>query len=97
MTIHCIDEGIDTGNVFSQREVQFGSYETLRTSYNKLALSIEVLFMEKWDEISSGNLIPVPQSLGGSYHRSKDLILFEHFLTLGWETPVAELLGKGNE
>lgn len=95
VTIHCIDDGIDTGKILVQREVQFGSSETLRSSYEKLSLAIEGLFMEKWDEIRTGAVIPVAQSAGGSYHRSKDLIPFEHLLAQGWETPVAELVGKG--
>lgn len=94
VTIHCIDEGIDTGKILAQREVIFGASETLHSSYDKLSLAMEELFMEKWYDIRSGTVIPISQPAGGSYHRSKDLIPFEHLLTHGWDTPVAELVGK---
>lgn len=95
VTIHCIDHGIDTGKILAQREMCFESSETLRSSYEKLSFAIEELFMEKWDDICTERIIPVPQPPGGSYHHSKDLIPFSHLLTKGWETPVLELIGKG--
>lgn len=95
VTIHYIDSGIDTGKIIAQRDVQFGPNETLRSSYEKLSLSLEELFMEKWAEISTGAVMPFIQPPGGSYHRSKDMIPFEYLLTRGWETPVAQLIGKG--
>lgn len=60
VTIHCIDEGIDTGKIIAQREVQFDSFETLHSTYEKLSLAIEKLLMEKWYEICSGTVIPIP-------------------------------------
>jgi hypothetical protein len=97
VTIHLIDSGIDTGAILAQREVQIGTSETLRSSYEKLSLAIEDLFMEKLDAIRSGEVVPVPQPPGGSYHRRKDLLPFERLLVQGWETPVPELAGKGME
>lgn len=95
VTIHCIDEGIDTGKILAQREVAFELSETLHSSYEKLSFAMEKLFIEKWDDIRSGAVIPIAQPAGGSYHRSRDLIPFEHLLTNGWDTQVAELVGKG--
>ena len=41
VTIHAIDEGIDTGDIFTQKEVNFSENETLSSSYNKLKNEIE--------------------------------------------------------
>ena len=45
VTIHQIDEGIDTGDIIIQKQVKFNlNKETLSSSYNKLMNTIEDLF-----------------------------------------------------
>jgi methionyl-tRNA formyltransferase len=94
VSIHYVDEGIDTGDILCQKEVSISSEETLRTSYDKLSLSIEALFQSNWSTIRNGDLKGRPQSVGGTYHRMKDLDPYRHLLTNGWETPVAQLTGQ---
>lgn len=76
VTIHHIDEGIDTGDVIAQREVIFDrsprSAETLATSYYKLHEEIRQLFQEHWPEISAGLSSRRPQTAGGTYHSKAD-------------------------
>ena len=94
VTIHLIDEGIDTGNILIQREVAMSPTDTLRTSYARLSESIEELFREVWPQIRAGRMKSTVQPSGGSYHYIRDREQYEHLLTKGWDTPVADLIGK---
>ena len=97
VTIHYLDYGLDTGDIIAQQEVIFLPEDTLRTSYEILTVAIETLFTQTWPDIRAGNIKATPQPVGGSFHRLKDRIAFEHLLTRGWDTPVAEVTGKAKE
>ena len=73
VSIHSIDEGIDTGDIFIQKEVSFGNDETLSSSYHKLKVEIENLFIKNFENIIRGRILPQIQSQGGSLHYVKDL------------------------
>ncbi|MFH1373076.1 MAG: formyltransferase family protein [bacterium] len=94
VTIHYIDEGVDTGDILAQQEVTYPPDATLRSTYEELSRAIENLFREVWPEIRSGRRRSFPQPEGGSCHRMRDRARFEHLLTQGWDTPVAQLTGK---
>lgn len=94
VTIHFIDNGIDTGDIIAQCEVAGNDDDTLRTSYVRLKSEIEKLLKQVWPEIRSGIAAASPQIGEGSLHRLKDKRPYEHLLSAGWDTPVAELIGK---
>ncbi|HWR83510.1 MAG TPA: formyltransferase family protein [Candidatus Deferrimicrobium sp.] len=94
VTIHRIDEGVDTGDILAQQDVVISATATLKTSYDQLATAIEVLFQRVWPEIRSLRRDAVPQPEGGTMHRRSDRAHVEHLLHSGWDTPVAELTGK---
>jgi methionyl-tRNA formyltransferase len=96
VTIHLIDEGIDTGNILLQKEVYIDEErETLKTSYELLHREIEELFKSNWAKIKAGAIKPSPQQGEGTIHYVKDSLLFEHLIKKsGWDTPVRELKGK---
>jgi methionyl-tRNA formyltransferase len=80
VTIHLIDEGIDTGHVIIQREFYFDEQkETFLSSYNTLNIEIQKLFIEYWDKIKIEKIIPVPQVQIGSFHFKNDLKRFKIF------------------
>lgn len=92
VSIHLIDEGIDTGDIIIQKELTFDDNETLRTSYNKLSMEIETLFVENWSEIRIGNYVPIKQNSNeGSIHYSRDKQQYEYLLTDGWDTPIIKI------
>ncbi|WP_431811456.1 formyltransferase family protein [Lysinibacillus sp. FW12] len=92
VTIHLIDEGIDTGNIIVQKEVTFKGDFTLRESYNILIDEIENLFYEYWTTIRSGNFKTMSQSIKeGSVHYKKDRDKYNDLLVNGWDTPVSKL------
>lgn len=64
VTIHEIDEGIDTGPILVQKEVLFGENETLKSSYDRLQDELLEMFIEHWP-----NFPPSKEQRGaGSYH-----------------------------
>lgn len=96
VTIHLVDEGLDTGPVLVQRLVSMWDSETLATSYDKLQTSIVNLFSDNWYEIKKGYLPACPQKGDGSYHSRRDFKALD-FLTKQWgyETPVVDLIRYG--
>jgi methionyl-tRNA formyltransferase len=73
VTIHQIDEGLDTGPVYVQKFVNFNGDETLSSSYLILKLEIEKLFLQSFDKIISGQLQPYKQESKGSHQFKREL------------------------
>ncbi len=92
VTIHYMDEGLDTGDIIYQQEVEMDEDDTLATSYQKLSDAIEGLFIEKWESILSGDCPRIPQGQG-SYHRSSDKDIFG---TIPLDTSIGDLYGRRN-
>ena len=95
VTIHRIDEGVDTGPILVQRAVHFSGGETLATSFARLCSEIETLFDEMWCDIRNGRCVPRCHDGVGSYHRSRDKDVYFESLPMGWETPVADVEALG--
>ena len=96
VSIHYVDEGLDTGDIIAQKEVTFEALnETLSSTYRKLNDEILELFRQQWPLISKGRVSRRKQPTGGSYHNSKDRKRFEFLIQeKGWDTPVTDLIGK---
>jgi methionyl-tRNA formyltransferase len=74
VTLHYIDEGVDTGDIIAQREVTVEPIDTGETLYYKLEQASVVLFQAMWPHIKNGTAPRIPQtSSGGTYHRTKDV------------------------
>jgi methionyl-tRNA formyltransferase len=107
VSIHRVDAGLDTGDILLQREVAMDiDADTLRTSYEKLSLAIEGLFIEHADLLLSNAIAPRKQSAGGSFHLARDKNQFLPLIReLWWDTPVrdvrkakiGEIAGKSGE
>jgi methionyl-tRNA formyltransferase len=94
VTIHLIDEGIDTGDIICQKEVIFENEdeETLRTSYNKLHREIQNLFIDNYEDIKSLSFNPKKQPHFGTIHYIKDFEKIKHLLgDEGWDIKIKEL------
>ena len=98
VSVHFIDEGIDTGEVIARKEVSFSENETLRTTHAKLDRAVEALFFEVWKDIVNNTYEAVDQSeLTAQDHyrnRTESERLME-LLPAGWDTPgeVVEEIG----
>lgn len=73
VTLHYIDEGIDTGDIIARREVPVLPHDTGLTLYRRLEDAALDLFRETWPMIRAGEAPRLPQSGGGSYHRTRDV------------------------
>ena len=96
VTIHYLDEGIDTGDIIAQRRIEFSDpeHETLATTYGQLDTLIQALFRESWQSIKDGSCERSRQSGAGSYHTTADRAAVAALLTDGWDTPVVRLLSR---
>jgi methionyl-tRNA formyltransferase len=94
VTIHYIDEGVDTGDVIAQRPVALADDDTLATAYAKVQAEMVALFVEQWPAISAHTNRRTPQPPGGTAHRVADRAAVEHLLTEGWDTPIRALRGR---
>ncbi|MDO8527463.1 MAG: formyltransferase family protein [Deltaproteobacteria bacterium] len=97
VTIHLLDEGVDTGDILVQKEISFSNHETLRSSYAILRNEIEKLFFQNWEKIRSLACTVTKQSDGGSFHKASEKESLLHLLTEGWETPVRNLIAYGQK
>lgn len=94
VSIHEIDEGIDTGPILCQQEVAHDvENDTLKSSYERLVQEMECLFARNWKNIKNNNICPRIQNPGGSYHNEADKNPFLPLLSDGWNTPVKSLMG----
>ena len=90
VTIHLIDEGIDTGDILFQKEVVFDSSEdTLEKTYFRLRKEIEILFIENWHNIVNENCKKIQQEDIGSFHTKRDLEKYN--LVNGWKTKIKDI------
>jgi len=74
VTIHLIDEGIDTGPYLFQKRVFFKTNnQAFKETYQILINEIENLFIQNIDEILSLQFEPKKYEEKGTYHSSADL------------------------
>ena len=90
VTIHYLDEGIDTGDILAQQEVFFSKKEsaTLASTYNLLQKEIQILLKKNWKLIRERKAPRKQQKSGGSYYRSADLQKVFNRLPNKWNTPI---------
>lgn len=92
VTIHYLDEGVDTGDIIIQKKVNFNiEQETLSTSYEILQMTIQSLFKENWGRIKAEKCIRKIQIGKGSLHKVKDKKNLSYLLTDSWNTPLSAL------
>lgn len=86
VTLHWMDEGIDTGDIIAQRRVVAGMWDTGKTLYDRLCEAAYGLFVETWPSIADGTAPRVKQPEGGSYHRSRDVEAIDNLdAWSGWD------------
>lgn len=74
VTIHEIDNGIDTGSIIFQKLLKFNTKKlTFEETYKNLIFEIEELFKSNIDIILNKNYIAKAQIGEGSFHKTKDL------------------------
>lgn len=89
VTIHQIDDGLDTGPIVFQKELRPQSKGlTLRQLYNYANSEIVKLFCQNWQALRSGQLKLENQFGRGTYHKKKDGEQFLLSLENSWDTTI---------
>ncbi len=74
VSIHLVDEGIDTGDIIDQKYVNFGNNEeTFSLTHARLIKEIEALFLKNKSAIVANNFKTTPQRGVGTFHIAEDL------------------------
>jgi methionyl-tRNA formyltransferase len=100
VTIHMIDEGLDTGDIIFQKELQFDeNEETFFTTYDKLNIEIQNLFKENWGKIKTGSFITKKQdNRKATIHKKNELDnLLKFFGDKFWHTKISDIKRVINE
>jgi methionyl-tRNA formyltransferase len=77
VSLHYIDEGVDTGDIIAQREVMVAPSDTAESLYRKLESECLELFSGTWPLIKSGTAPRIPQPAAGTIHRVKDAAMID--------------------
>jgi len=101
VSIHMLDEGIDTGDILFQKKVTFKDSESLSSSYDILQEEIQDLFIKNWPSISQANFrkIRKKQDLSlGSFHLKKEGQKILRDLSIkSWDLTVSEVKSRQDE
>jgi len=74
VTLHYLDEGVDTGDVIARRAVPVASTDTGESLYRRLEQASVQLFRDTWPLIRTGQAPRMPQGgQGGTSHRLRDV------------------------
>lgn len=94
VSVHFIDEGLDTGQLIARKLVPTERTDTLRTLYSKLLSATENLFFESFSKIFAGKAIGVPQEDLGEISTKRSRLQFESVMDVcpdGYDTLITDL------
>ena len=94
VSVHFINEGLDTGNLIARKIVQTEQDDTLRTFYSKLLSATEDLFFESFPKIVSGQTNGLPQEELGEINTNRSRLQFESVMDvcpIGYDTLITDL------
>ena len=78
VTLHRVDDGVDTGEILAQRQVEIDPADTGQTLYYRLEAAAIELFQRNWGALKAGRLPGIAQAPGGgTFHRARDLAQLE--------------------
>ncbi len=73
VTLHAIDDGVDTGDIIAQQEVPVADWDTGCTLYEKLHIAALELLRIALPELKADRLIRQPQPAAATTYRVQDL------------------------
>jgi methionyl-tRNA formyltransferase len=74
VSIHLVDEGIDSGDIVAQKQIDYSWEDTGKTLYDKAQVAMFELFRESYPQIRQFKINRKPQDLSeGSFHFGKEL------------------------
>lgn len=72
VTMHLVDEGVDTGPILAQCPVETLPTDNGRTLNERLESAVVKLFQDNWDDFAKGKLDALPQQGPTTTHKVKD-------------------------
>lgn len=93
VTIHYVDEHLDTGKIICQKKVHFEETDTLKSSYEKLQLEIQELFKKAFKQYDFWRVQARVYNEKGTYHTTKDFNKIKPLIT-SWDMSLSELKEK---
>lgn len=99
VSIHLMDEGIDTGDIVFQKQVFLKTDYTLKQSYDILHKEIQSLFIKKWELIKNLDFPRQRQDLNeGSFHTKKETEDYlEKIGVDSWDVKVGDIIMRSDE
>lgn len=91
VSIHWMDEHLDTGPVIAQKECVLSKLGTLKTSYDVLQDEVGRLFWTVWQKLEKGERPKGRKMKGGSTHKTEDRLRYWGYFPDGWDTKVNEV------
>lgn len=73
ISIHILDEGVDTGDIIFQKKILFSNKDTLYTTHKKLNREMENYLIKKLPLIFKKKYKVKKQNKVGSFHKKKDI------------------------
>lgn len=72
VSMHYIDQGIDSGEIISQSEVKVELVDTAKTLYNKMINAFPPLFEKTWPKIKTGTVETINKKEKGTFHLDRE-------------------------
>lgn len=92
VTIHSIDDGADTGDIWAQKKVDLLPTDTAKEVYCHLQDEITKLFLNKWDEIVNGICKPYKQDESIAIYHDKEDVEKYNFIDINKTYKAIELI-----
>lgn len=96
VTIHLLDEELDTGNILFQHvtPLSISRDESFASLYRKQRDAIEFLFEHSWKYLRTGECSGWKQQGASTEHRSRELNDWLDLMPQQWDTPIADFCEK---
>lgn len=92
ITIHKLEEGLDTGDILCQKQLFFDEeQETFKSTYDKLIEEIIELFKNNWEAIKNNKLPSKKQKNIVSSHKMKELDEIKIACPFNWDERISEV------
>lgn len=73
VTLHRVEEGIDSGAIIAQRKIPYGWTDTGETLYYKAQDAMVELFMDNYPKLRKLKFRERKQPAGGSFHKAEEI------------------------
>lgn len=91
VTVHQINEGLDTGPIVFQKKLGFQSMDlSIRQVYDFVNQELINLFCQNWQRLRRGKITITPQLGIGSFHKKTQAEQFIDKLQNSWDTTIKD-------